>query len=148
MRREIDGRVYDTTLAMLVASQEKSSTHIHRATSLYRSADGDFFTVEEREVHGVDSAMLTPLSPEMAREWLEEHGKTNIALSEFEDGKVSVSLELGASLKKRIAADARARGISEEGWMIAALEAALTVAKTTGTHSQQATPASSNKETA
>lgn len=83
MKREIEGRVYDTTLATLVASHMSSSTHIHRATSLYRAPDGSFFLVEEREAHGVDGALLTPLTGAMAREWLEEHGKAELAATLF-----------------------------------------------------------------
>jgi hypothetical protein len=130
MKREIEGRVYDTTLAMLVASQEKTSTHIHRATSLYRSVDGDFFVVEEREAHGVDSELLTPLTEEMAEKWLQEHGKGKIALSRFGDGKVPVTLQLDTALKQRIAADARAKGISDDEWMMSALESVLQAATT------------------
>lgn len=78
MKREIDGRVYDTTLATLVASHGSSSTHTHRAMSLYQSPEGDFFLVEEREVHGVDGALLTPFTESMAHEWLTEHGRGDV----------------------------------------------------------------------
>lgn len=83
MKREIDGRVFDTTQATLVASDMSSSTHVHRAVSLYRSADGHYFLVEEREIHGIDGALLTPFSESMAREWLTEHGKGEIASELF-----------------------------------------------------------------
>lgn len=79
MKREIEGRVYDTNSATLIASHAGGSTHIHRVISLYCSSDGDYFLLEEREVHGVDGAILTPCTDSMAREWLEEHGNAELA---------------------------------------------------------------------
>lgn len=83
MKREIEGRIFDTASATLVASHMNSSTHIHRAVTLYRTPDGGFFLVEEREVHGVDGALLTPMTDAMARDWLEEHGKAGLASELF-----------------------------------------------------------------
>lgn len=83
MKREIDGKVYDTELATLVASHGRSSTHIHRAASLYRTPEGGYFLVDEREAHGIDAAALTPFTDAMAREWLEEHGKLELASKLF-----------------------------------------------------------------
>ena len=84
MKREIEGRVYDTSTATFVASHKGGSTHMHRAASLYRSPEGDYFLVDEREVHGVDGALLTPFTAAMAREWLEEHGQADLASTLFE----------------------------------------------------------------
>ena len=128
MKREIDGRVYDTTLAMLIASHEKASTHVHRAISLYRSVDGDFFVVEERDAHGVDSVVLTPLSAEMAREWLDEHGKTDMALAQFGNREVTITLSLDQALSNQIAEAAKARGTSKRDWIIDVLKSALPAA--------------------
>lgn len=133
MKREIDGYVYDTAEAWVIASHETASTHVHRASTLYRSRDRRYFLVEEREIHGVDGALLTPLSDTMAREWLEKHGKGELARSLFTNGRIFLRVEIDSDLLRRIDAAAAAAGVSEQAWVIAAIRAALgeeTVGKT------------------
>ena len=84
MRREIEGKAYDTTTATVIATHTSDSTHIHRAVSLYQSPTGDYFLVEEREAHGVDGAILTPCTAAMARDWLLGHDLTDRAPQLFE----------------------------------------------------------------
>jgi hypothetical protein len=49
MKRQIDGCLYDTPLAKVIASHASGSTHVHQSTSLYRSLEGKYFTVESRK---------------------------------------------------------------------------------------------------
>lgn len=125
MKREIDGHVYDTADARVIASSETGSTHVHRVSSLYRSGEGRYFLVEEQEIHGVDGALLTPLSDAMAREWLEKHGKADLAGSLFRNGRIFLRLEIDSGLLQRIDAAAEAAGLSEQAWVLSAIHAAL-----------------------
>jgi hypothetical protein len=111
--------IYDTALAKVIASHESGSTHVHRISSLYRSAEGRYFVVEEQEAHGVDGPLLTPLTDAMAREWLEKHGKTDLASSLFRNGRIFFRLEIDSD------AAAAAAGVSDQEWMLAAIKAAL-----------------------
>ena len=124
MQREIDGRLYDTAQATVVASNERTGTHIHRARTLYRSTDGAYFVVEEHEIYGVDGALMTALSDAMARQWLEEHGKADLAQSLFEDHDTPMTLTIGGALRQRVGLSARAAGMSENVWALSVLEAA------------------------
>jgi hypothetical protein len=135
VKREIDGNIYDTADAKVIASYEKGSTHVHRMSSLYRSGDGRYFLVEEQEIHGVDGAMLTPLTETMAREWLENHGKADLAGSLFRNGRIFLRIEIDSSLLQRIEIDssllqridaaAATAGVSEQAWVLNAINAAL-----------------------
>lgn len=125
MKREIDGNIYDTADAKVIASYEKGSTHVHRMSSLYRSGDGRYFLVEEQEIHGVDGALLTPLTETMAREWLENHGKADLAGSLFRNGRIFLRIEIDSSLLQRIDAAAATEGVSEQAWVLNAINAAL-----------------------
>ncbi|MFO1153918.1 MAG: hypothetical protein U1E42_09700 [Rhodospirillales bacterium] len=125
MKREINGHVYDTADAKIIASHERGSTHIHRLSSLYRSPQGRYFVVEEREIHGVDGALVTPLTDAMAREWLENHGKADLAGSLFRNGRIYLRIEIDAALLQRIDAATAAEGVSEQTWVLRAIETAL-----------------------
>lgn len=125
MKREIDGNVYNTGDATVIASHETGSTHVHRMISLYRSRDGRYFIVEEREIHGVDGALLTPLTETMARDWLEKHGKAELARSLFKNGRIFLTIEVDSGVFRRIAAAAEAAGVSEQAWVLNAIHAAL-----------------------
>lgn len=130
MKREIGGCSYDTADAEVIASHETGSTHIHRMTSLYRSAAGRYFLVEEQEVHGIDGALLTPLTDVMAREWLEKHGKASLAGALFNDGGLFLRVEIDAERLCQIDAAAQAAGLTEQEWVLAAISAALTRVRT------------------
>ncbi len=125
MRREIDGYTYDTADARVIASHETGSTHVHRMISLYRCRDGRYFIVEEREIHGVDGALLTPLTEAMARDWLEKHGKAELARSLFKNGRIFLTVEVDSGLFRRIAAAAEAAGVSEQAWVLSAITTTL-----------------------
>lgn len=125
MKREIDGHIYDTADAKVIASYEKGSTHVHRMSSLYRSGEGRYFVVEEQEIHGVDGALLTPLTETMAREWLENHGNADLAGSLFRNGRIFLRIEIDSGLLQRIDAAAAAANVSEQAWVIGAIRAAL-----------------------
>ena len=125
MKREIDGHIYDTADARVIASYEKGSTHVRRLSSLYRSEDGRYFVVEEQETHGVDGALLTPLAEATAQEWLESHGKADLAGSLFKSGRMFLRIEIDKDLLQRIDAAAEAAGQSEQDWIIGAISGAL-----------------------
>ncbi len=125
MKREIDGNVYNTGDATVIASHEKGGTHTHRTSSLYRSRDGRYFVVEEQEIHGVDGAMLTPMTDAMAREWLQNHGRADLAGSLFRNGRIFLTIEVDSALFRRIAAAAEAAGVSEQTWALSVITAAL-----------------------
>lgn len=130
MKREIEGIIYDTAHARVIASHEAGSTHVHRMSSLYRSAEGRYFVVEEKEVHGVDGALLTPLTDSMARLWLENHGKAEIARGLFKNGRIFLRIELDSALLGRIDAAAETLGLSEQAWILAAIERQLAASAT------------------
>lgn len=132
MRREIGGCTYDTADAEVIASHATGSTHIHRVTSLYRSADGRYFLVEEQESQGIDGALLTPLADAMARDWLEKHGKAPLAGALFSDGGLFLRIEIDAERLYQVDAAAQAAGLSEQEWVLAAISAALTRVRSAG----------------
>ncbi len=125
MKREFEGTIYDTAHARVIASHETGSTHVHRMSSLYRSAEGRYFVVEEKEVHGVDGALLTPLNDKMAKDWLETHGKAELAGSLFRNGRIFLRIEIDSGLLQRIDAAAEAAGLTEQAWILAAIERGL-----------------------
>lgn len=61
----------------------------------------------------------------MAREWLENHGKPGLAGSLFANGRTYLRIEIDAGLLQRIDAAAEASGISEQTWVLRAIEGAL-----------------------
>lgn len=132
MKRKIDGVVYDTADARVIASHETGSTHVHRLTTLYRSAEGRYFLVEEQEAHGVDGALLTPLTDAMAREWLKQHGRSEQAGSVSRNGRIYLRIEIDAELLNRIDAAAATAGTSEQAWVVAAIEQELAKSGTPG----------------
>lgn len=125
VQRTIDGCVYDTDQATVIASHESGTTHVRRLSSLYRSATGQFFVVEEQQAHGVDGALLTPLSDATARRWLENHGKAETARSLFKNGRIFLRIELDSALLGRMDAAAEAAGLSDQAWILAAIVSAL-----------------------
>lgn len=127
MKREINGRVYDTAAATVIVSYGSDSTHVHRTTSLYQSRDGEFFIVEEQEVHGVDRALLIPMTSAMACEWLKNHGNKELAQSLFNREPETPDLELDSTLKQRVRTAAAVAGLTDRQWIIHAINAALDV---------------------
>lgn len=125
MKRTIDGFVYDTAHARVIASHETGTTHVHRLTTLYRTAEGRYFSVEEQEAHGVNGALLTPLTDMMAQEWLMRHRSADQAGSPAKNGRIYMRVEIDAELLHRIDAEAAAAGLSEQAWVVAAIERAL-----------------------
>ena len=125
MKREIDGYVYDTSDARVIASYEKGTTHLRRLSSLYRSGEGRYFIVEEQEAYGVDGAQLTPLTEARAQEWLEHHGKADLASSLFNKGRIFLRIEIDKDMLWRVDAAAEAAGQSEQAWVIGAINDAL-----------------------
>ncbi|MBL8667329.1 MAG: hypothetical protein JNM48_07705 [Rhodospirillales bacterium] len=128
MKREIDGHIYDTGRAEVIASHESGTTHIHRISTLYRSGDGRYFIVEEQEAHGIDGALLTPLSEAMAREWLENHGRVALAGSLFRSTGFLLRIEVDAELLCRIDCAAEAAGLAQQAWVLAAIHNTLAAA--------------------
>lgn len=125
MKREIDGHVYDTAEARVIASYETGSTHVRRLSSLYRSVEGRYFVVEEQEAHGVDGVRLTPLTEATAQEWLESHGKADLAGSLFKNGRIFLRIQIDSDMLRRIDAAAEAAGQSEQDWVVATIKGAL-----------------------
>ena len=54
MKREINGRIYDTGRGEVIASHGSGSPPLPGISTLYRSGEGLYFIVEEQEAHGVD----------------------------------------------------------------------------------------------
>lgn len=125
MKRDIDGKIYDTEAARLIASHEVDTTHTRRVTSLYRSAAGEFFLVEEHETHGQDGALLLPFTDDMALKWLETRGKRDIAEELFRDKPATLVIEIDRHMLRTIDETADATGKSRAEWLTAAIEAAL-----------------------
>ncbi len=125
MKRDIDGKIYDTGDARLIASHEVDTTHTRRVTSLYRSPPGDFFLVEEHETHGQDGALLLPFTDDMALKWLETRGKRDIAEELFRDKPATVVIEVDRHMLRTIDEAAGAAGQSRNEWLTAAIESAL-----------------------
>ena len=126
MKRDIDGKTYDTEAARLIASHEVDTTHTRRVTALYRSRAREFFLVEEHETHGQDGALLMPFTDDMALKWLETRGKRDIAEELFRDKPASVVIEVDRHLLRVIDNTAAAAGRSRADWLTATIEAALT----------------------
>lgn len=125
MKRDIDGKTYDTETARLIASHEVDTTHTRRLTSLYRSPTGEFFLVEEHEAHGQDGALLLPFTDDMALKWLETRGKRDIAEELFRDKPATVVIEVDRHMLRVIDQTAAAAGRSRTEWLTATIEGAI-----------------------
>ena len=125
MRRDVDGVVYDTTLAIVIASHQSNTTHVHRSTSLFCSSEGRYFLVEEKEAHGVESVQFMPLSDSMAQAWLENHGRSDVASALSKDGRIYLRVELDTALFSDIDAAAKAAGLSYQAWITNVLKTTL-----------------------
>lgn len=125
MKRDIDGKTYNTETARLIASHEVDTTHTRRVTSLYRSMTGEFFLVEEHETHGQDGALLLPFTDDMALKWLETRGKQDIAEELFRDKPATLVIEVDRHMLRVVDEAAAASGRTRADWLTAAIEAAL-----------------------
>ncbi len=125
MKRDIDGRNYDTDGARLIASHEVDTTHTRRVTALYRSPAGDFFLVEEHETYGQDGALLLPFTDDMALKWLETRGKRDVAEELFGDRPATLVIEVDRHVLRIIDETAAVAGRTRNDWLTATIEAAL-----------------------
>ena len=125
MKREIEGKTYDTATGTRLASHETDTTHHRRVTTLYQTPKGGFFIVEERESYGQDGALLIPLTDDMALQWLETRGKKELAEALFGDKAATIAIEIDRHLLHEIDAAAETAGKTRKQWLTAAIETAI-----------------------
>lgn len=79
----------------------------------------------EQEAHGLQRISLTPLTEAMAREWLYNRGRSDLAGSLSRNGRIFLRIEIDSTLLHRIDAAAEAAGMTEKAWVVAAIKTAL-----------------------
>jgi hypothetical protein len=125
MRRDIEGKTYDTARATPLASHEVDTTHHRRVATLYQTPEGAFFVVEEQESYGQDGALLIPFTDDMTLQWLETRGKKELAEALFADRAATIAIEIDRHLLHEIDAAAEAAGKTRKQWLTSAIEAAI-----------------------
>ena len=125
MRRDIEGKTYDTATGTRLASHETDTTHHRRVTTLYQTPKGDFFIVEEQESYGQDGVLLIPLTDDMALQWLETRGKKELAEALFGDQAATIAIDIDRHLLHEIDDAAKAAGKTRKQWLTTAIEASL-----------------------
>jgi len=122
MRREIEGKTYDTSRATRLASHEVDTTHHRRVATLYQTPAGAYFVVEEQENFGQDSALLIPFTDDMTLQWLETRGKKELAEALFGNTAATIAIEIDRHLLHEIDDAAKAAGKTRKQWLTAAIE--------------------------
>lgn len=135
-KRIIDGKTYNTETATLIAGYwDEDHPPFTYGNFLYQTRFGAFFRYEEMEGRGEDDyELITPLSPDHARAWMEEYQSFDPDLierlfgemPEAGSGEVKFTLRMPESLKNRLAEKAQANKQSLNAWMVRCLEGCAT----------------------
>ena len=130
-KRIIGGKTYNTETATQIAGWGGGDGPYERGRYLYQSRLGAFFLYSYFEGSGEDDyEKIEPLTPEQAREWLEENQSYNPDLieqlfgkmPEAGSGEIKYTLRLPESLRDRLAALAKANEQSLNAWIVRCLE--------------------------
>jgi hypothetical protein len=138
-KRIIEGKTYNTETATQIASLDKDDPEsgYEAGEYLYQSRFGAFFLFSFLEWHGDDDfEKIVPLTPEQAREWLENNHGHDVELierlfgemPEAGSGEIKFTLRLPESLRDRLAARAKANEQSLNAWIVRCLESCATEA--------------------
>jgi len=132
-KRIIDGKTYNTETATQIAGRDNDDhdAGYESGEYLYLTRFGAFFLFSFLEWHGEDDfEKITPLTPEQAREWLEQNQAYDVELierlfgemPEAGSGEIKFTLRLPESLRDRLAERAKANSQSLNAWMVRCLE--------------------------
>jgi hypothetical protein len=134
-KRIIDGKTYNTETATLLAQRDFADFDdpFESGAFLYQSRFGAFFLysyLEDFIAPERDYENIRPLTPEEARQWLEENEGSNTDLierlfgemPEAGSGESRFTLRMPDSLRDRLAALAKANNQSLNAWIVKCLE--------------------------
>ncbi|MGB3246796.1 MAG: toxin-antitoxin system HicB family antitoxin [Sulfitobacter sp.] len=135
VKRIIDGKTYNTETATEIEGFEDFSGGSNSGDFLFQTRFGAFFRLhyyEGGDEH--DYTTITPLTPDKAREWLEEKvswqpeliEKLFGEMPEAGSGEVKFTLRMPESLRDRISTHAEQNKQSLNAWMIRCLERCAT----------------------
>lgn len=134
-KRIIEGKTYNTETATQIAGRDNDDQEAgyEGGEYLYQTRFGAFFLFSFLEWAGGgpdDLEEITPLTPELAREWLEKHQGDDVGLierlfgemPEAGSGEIKFTLRLPESLRDRLAERAKANNQSLNAWIVRCLE--------------------------
>lgn len=138
MKRIIEGRTYNTETATQLGSWSTLNDpnyppepYQEAGGALYQTRHGAYFAVsfdENREAWEDGHEKLTPLDPQQAQRWAEEHCSTEDIerlfgeQPEAGDAEAKLTLRMPETLRKRLAGLADARKQSLNAWIVRCLE--------------------------
>lgn len=130
-KRIIDGKTYNTETATRLEGYSRDIGRYEVGQYLYQTRFGAFFEFSFRDGGDEDDyEKITPLTPDDAQKWLEEHASWNPELIEKLFGEmpeagsaeVKFTLRLPDSLRTKISTLAEANNQSLNAWIIRCLE--------------------------
>lgn len=135
VKRIINGKTYNTETATEIEGSEDFSGGSNSGDFLFQTRFGAFFRLHYYERGDeYDHTTITPLTPDKAREWLEEKvswqpeliEKLFGEMPEAGSGEVKFTLRMPESLRDRISTHAEQNKQSLNAWMIRCLERCAT----------------------
>lgn len=135
VKRIINGKTYNTETATEIEGFEDFSGSSNRGDFLFQTRFGAFFRLHyDERGDEYDYTTITPLTPDKAREWLEEKvswqpeliEKLFGEMPEAGSGEVKFTLRMPESLRDRISTHAEQNKQSLNAWMIRCLERCAT----------------------
>lgn len=143
MKRIINGKVYNTETSQCIAGYDVNAADglDYFSETLYRKKTGEYFLLGEggaRTIYAVHTedynwkggSKIIPMTPDVAREWAEEHLSAEKYAEIFEpitdnEDSVTVSARIPASLAARISAAAATDGMSTSAYIAKTLADAV-----------------------
>lgn len=134
-KRIIDGKTYNTETATEIIGWDEDEP-FGAGAYLYQTRFGAFFLYQFSEANDWIE-IITPLTPEDARAWLEKNvpGRPELIESLFGEmpeagmGEIKFTLRLPESLRNKLAARAEENKQSLNAWMVRCLERCAEVTK-------------------
>lgn len=124
-KRIIDGRTYNTETAALLGSWDGGDSPWPEA--LFKTRHGAYFLYVDKTDTSAEE-LITPLKPEDAQKWMEQHCRAELTEAEFGefpeagDPEARITLRIPETLRKRIASIAENRNQSLNAWILRCLE--------------------------
>ena len=135
-KRIIDGKTYNTETATEIEGWDEDDGPYESGQHLYQNRFGAFFLFSYRDADEDSYEVIEPMTPEQAREWLEEKrsSRTDLietlfgVMPEAGSGEVKYTLRMPESLKDRLTLRAKANNQSLNAWIIRCLESCAATA--------------------
>ncbi len=130
-KRIIDGKTYNTETATQISGWRQDEGPYETGKYLFQTRFGAFFSYSFRDGAAEDDyERIEPLTPELAREWLENNASYDVdtierlfgEMPEAGSGEVKYTLRMPESLRDLLSERAKANNQSLNAWIIRCLE--------------------------